>query len=277
MKIPLVSVVIPTFNRPIQLCELLESLHRQTFQSFEVIIVNDNGTSVDFVKEIYPELEITVIEPLGKLQHVQARNLGVRTASGNYIMLCDDDDLLLPGHMEKMMHEIQSADLVYSDVEIFHYILHKEKREVTERYLFAYSNNIEEMKKFSTYVPSGSLYRKSLHEEIGYFDPDVHNYWDWDFYLRSASKHRIKRVPQASVLYAFGNNNNNSSKLDSMRLYLDRLCIKHSLGYLPTKNFWLLLKEKEMMLREAESTRTWDGIIHPSRLALDTIKKPAVI
>ncbi|RDI39990.1 glycosyltransferase family 2 protein [Falsibacillus pallidus] len=269
MKTIEVSVVIPTFNRPIQLCELLESLHRQTFQSFEVIIVNDNGASVDFVNGLYPELEITVINPPGKLQHVRARIAGVHAAKGTYIMLCDDDDLLLPGHMERMMQEIQSADLVYSDVEIFHYLLHKDRREATGKHLFAYSNEIKDMQKFSTYVPSGSLYRKSLHEEIGYFDPDMHNYWDWDFYLRTSRQHKIKRVPEASVLYAFGNNDNNSSNLESMRLYLDRLCIKHQLGYLPTNNFWLLLDDPATVNRKSDSNRTWNGIIEPSRLAIN--------
>lgn len=47
------------------------------------------------------------------------------------------------------------------------------------------------------------MYRRSLHDTLGYFDPDVHNYWDWDFYLRAAKQHRVKRVPCASVIYAF--------------------------------------------------------------------------
>lgn len=47
------------------------------------------------------------------------------------------------------------------------------------------------------------MYRRFLHDEIGYFDADVHNYWDWDFYLRAAKDYRVKRVPCASVIYAF--------------------------------------------------------------------------
>jgi len=127
---------------------------------------------------------------------------------------------------------------------------------------------LDEMKKFSTYVPSGSMYKRSLHDEIGYFDPAVHNYWDWDFFLRAAERFRVKRVPFASVIYAFSDQGDNQSgDLGRMRqYYLDVLSEKHQLGKLPTKNFFVLLEEPAMKKRKAESEIVWDGKPVASRL-----------
>jgi glycosyltransferase involved in cell wall biosynthesis len=257
---PMVSVIVPTYNRPQVLCENLEALSRQAFRDFEVIVVNDCGADVDFVEELYPELSITVVNMESNQKHVHARNRGLLNARGELIMLCDDDDLLLPGHMRRMVKEIEGYDLVYPDVEIFDYTVEDGIRMPTKRFLFAYNSDLPAMRKFSTFVPSGCLYRKHIHEEIGLFDPEVYHYWDWDFFLRAAERFRVKRVPYAGVLYAFSESGDNmSGSLDCMKPYLRRLSEKHGLGELPTKNFFLLLEEPDVKNRRAESEVVWDG------------------
>ncbi len=267
MERPLVSVVIPTYNRADFLGELLESLARQSYSPLEIIIVNDCGDNIDVMRELYPELNIVIIDMESNRKHVHARNRGVSHASGELIMLCDDDDLILPGHVERMVREIEDCDLVYSDVEIFDYTIENGRRIPTSRFLFAYEYDLAAMRKFSTFVPSGCLYRKKIHDAIGMFDPEVYHYWDWDFFLRVAETFRVKRVPVAGVLYAFSQAGAHlSGGLDDMRPYLDKLSSKHNLGYLPTKNFFLLLEEPEVKQRRAESEIVWDGRPFPSRL-----------
>lgn len=263
----IVSVVIPTYNRLYALAELLESLSRQSYQSFEVIIVNDAGEPVDELLMLYKELKIKIINQENNIHHVQARNIGVTHARADWIMLIDDDDLLLPFHIEQMVEESKGYDLVYTDVEIVNYQSIKNTRHAKSRFLFAYTYDLEAMRKFSTYVPSGSLFRKQTYEQLGGFDPAMRNYWDWDFFLRVADKFQVKRVPVASVLYAFSDTGDNqSSQLSVMRTYLDRLCEKHNLGHLPTKNFFLLLEEDAVKERQATSEVRWDGKPTISRL-----------
>lgn len=262
MTQPKVSVVIPTYNRLMLLGELIEALSRQTFQDFEVIIVNDAGESVDILKEVYPNLSIIIVEMEENSKHVHARNQALERASGELIMLIDDDDLIVPTHMETMVNAIQGYDLVYSDVEIVHFQVENGVRTPANRFMFAYEMNLEAMKKFSTFVSSGSLYRREIHNDLGLFDPDVHNYWDWDFFLRVAEKYQVNRVPTAGVLYDFSDANNNQSKdhsSASRRFYLDALAKKHNLGKLPTKNFFTLLEEPEVKQRSTESKQIWDG------------------
>jgi glycosyltransferase involved in cell wall biosynthesis len=269
MKRPKVSTVIPTFNRLFQLAELMESLSRQTFQEFEVIIVNDGGERVDILKDVYSNLDIVIVEMDANRGHVHARNEGLKQARGEFILLMDDDDLLVHTHIEKMVEAMDDSDLLYSDVEIVKFEVENNIRMPKSRSLFAYELELEAMRKFSTFVPSGCLYRKSIHNIVGYFDPEVHNYWDWDFFLTVAETHRIKRIPTAGVIYDFSDSNNNQSKeTTSRKVYLDRLSVKHNLGPLPTENFFTLLKKPEVMKRRAESELVWDGMPFVSKLAL---------
>ncbi|WP_404429982.1 glycosyltransferase family 2 protein [Sutcliffiella horikoshii] len=265
--LPLVSVVIPTYNRLTMLSELMEALVLQTRKDFEVIVVNDGGERVDSLKEYYPELDLTLIDLTENVKHVQARNIGVSFAKGEFIMLIDDDDLIVPTHIETMLEKIKDVDLVYSDVEIVQYTTKNGVREAKTRHLFAYELDLAEMRKFSTFVPSGCLYRSYLHDQVGKFDPEMKNYWDWDFFLRVSERCTVARSEVAGVLYDFSEENSNQSKdLNSMRFYLDRLSEKHKLGDLPTKNFWLLLEEPEVKNRESPSKVVWNGLQLISRL-----------
>jgi glycosyltransferase involved in cell wall biosynthesis len=269
-RLPLVTVIIPTYNRHVELAELLESLSRQTFRSFEVIIVNDGGAPVEPVVGLYPELDVKLVTSEENLMHVRARNLALGLARGEWIMPCDDDDLLVPTHLERMVAESGDADFLYSDAEIVEFALNGAEpvRLPRSRRLFAYAYDPEGMRTFSTYVPSGSLYRKAIHDAIGLFDPDMHHYWDWDFLLRVTGRFRIKRVAAAGVLYAFAPSSGNlSDNLADMERYLGRLCAKHGLGDLPVKNFFLLLEEPGVKARRADSEIVWDGTPFRSRLA----------
>ncbi len=259
-----VSIITPTYNRPNTLAELLEALSRQTYPDFEVIIVNDAGISVQEVVALYPELKATVIDLPNNSYHVVARNAALPHVQGRYIMPIDDDDLIISDHIECMVQAIERehADLVYADVEIFDYRVEQGTRIPTKRLLFAYEHDFELICKFNTYVASGSIYRRELHEILGTFDVEIRNYWDWDWILRVMKKgSKVHKVARASTLYAFASSggDNQSGKQDVMRMYLDRLCVKHDLGHLPTKNFFLMLEEEEIRSRRAASQLCWDG------------------
>ncbi|MCZ8511683.1 glycosyltransferase [Paenibacillus filicis] len=91
----MISVIIPTYNRYLELGELLECLDKQHERRFEVIIVNDNGQRIDDVIQPYRDcLDIRTIHLEQNYKHIYARNRGVAEARGDYILLCDDDDLL---------------------------------------------------------------------------------------------------------------------------------------------------------------------------------------
>lgn len=265
-----ISVIIPTYNRPAALAEAVESVSRQTYRNFEIIVVNDAGEPADPIRALYPELDIRVYDQPDNRKHVHARNRGIGEASGEYIMLLDDDDLLLPGHMERMVKEIGDHDFVYADAEIFGYRTEGRTRIPVSRHLFAYRYDRQLLRRFNTYLSTGCLYRSELHERLGSFDPEMYHYWDWDWVLRVSADSRVKRVPEASVLYAFSTGGDHQSGAhEQMRPYLDKLCAKHGLGVLPTKNFFVLLEEPDIAGYRDDSVVLWDGAPVVSRYAAD--------
>jgi len=272
-RMPTISVITPTYNRQHTVAELLEALSRQTFTDFEVLIVNDAGKPVDAAVAMYPSLKVEVIDLPVNSYHVWARNAALPRARGSWIMPIDDDDLIVPDHMETMLGQAGDADLVYGDVEIFDYTVKSGSgsRLPTGRFLFAYEHDPALLRQFNTYVASGSLYRRELHDALGPFDPEMRNYWDWDWILRVVDAgYRVKKVPRAGTLYAFASvgGDNQSGKQDAMRPYLDRLSEKHGLGYLPTKNFFLMLEEEAIRSRRTASEIVWDGKPFISRYRL---------
>ncbi|HZG75654.1 MAG TPA: glycosyltransferase family 2 protein [Paenibacillus sp.] len=268
---PTISVITPTYNRPRTVAELLEALSRQTFADFEVLLVNDAGERIDDVVALYPSLRVEIVNLPVNSYHVWARNAALPHVRGEWIMPIDDDDLIVPDHMETMLGESADADLVYGDVEIFDFMVKAGTRQPTGRFLFAYEHDPALLRRFNTYVASGSLYRRALHDTLGPFDAEMRNYWDWDWILRVLEAgYRVKKVPVAGTLYSFASSggDNQSVNRDAMRLYLDRLSAKHGLGDLPTSNFFLMLEEEAIRSRRTASRIVWDGKPFASRYRL---------
>ncbi|MCS6881932.1 MAG: glycosyltransferase family A protein [Oscillochloridaceae bacterium] len=97
---PLVSVIIPTFNRADLLPQTIESCLAQTYRNLEVIVVDDGST--DATAEVVARYGPKVIYVKQDRQGVgRARRRGVQQASGEYITFLDSDDLMLPTKIER--------------------------------------------------------------------------------------------------------------------------------------------------------------------------------
>jgi glycosyltransferase involved in cell wall biosynthesis len=103
METPLVSVIIPTYNRPRLLKETLDSVMLQSFQNFEIIVIDD-GTPNNKNEELctlYERITYRKIDNSGGPS--RPRNAGIKIAKGKYIAFVDDDDLWLLDKLEKQV------------------------------------------------------------------------------------------------------------------------------------------------------------------------------
>jgi glycosyltransferase involved in cell wall biosynthesis len=101
---PLVSVIVPTHKRLPYLIQTVRAILAQSYPALEVLIVADGHDQdvADFVSDLKdPRLEYLACPPAGR--PAVPRNFGLRHASGEYIALCDDDDLW---HREKIQKQI---------------------------------------------------------------------------------------------------------------------------------------------------------------------------
>lgn len=115
----LVSIIIPMYNAKLYIEECLESIHNQTYDCFECIIINDGSTDGgEVLAKRYVKLDerFTIIDV--KNQGVSfARNIGLEKAVGKYIIFVDCDDLLERNYLFYMVQEIekQRVDILFSD------------------------------------------------------------------------------------------------------------------------------------------------------------------
>ncbi len=245
---PLVSIIVPTFNRPGHLRECLQSIAAQTFSDWEAIVINDAGEPVERVAAEFAQHPMRVIHLPAKQGQVAARNRGVEIARGKYIAFCDDDDQWLPAHLSGLVEALRiGACLAYSDAEIVVFENALRARVPAQRELFAFDYDPWLLRHWNFIPPSSAAYPRELHEEMGMFDEAMEDYWDWDWWLRIASRYPVRRIPTASVLLGVDSDGQNASAdLERMAPNLARLTSKHGLGPLPTSNFMLMLREPEL-------------------------------
>ena len=118
---PLVSVIVPTFNRAHVLNRTLDSILAQTFRDYEVVIIDDGSTdgTRSLVEPYLDGNPITYLYQENK-GVAQARNTGVENSHGSYLAFCDSDDFWLPEKLEKQLRLFTSdIAIVFSDAYIF--------------------------------------------------------------------------------------------------------------------------------------------------------------
>jgi glycosyltransferase involved in cell wall biosynthesis len=117
---PLVSIVIPTYNRERVLAAALASVRKQTWPTWEAIVIDNHST--DDTAGMLSRLADERIRPLAIHNHgviAASRNLGLLHARGEYIAFLDSDDSWQPQKLEKAVHALEAgADVVYHDMNI---------------------------------------------------------------------------------------------------------------------------------------------------------------
>ena len=132
----LVSVIVATYRREEALKSALLSLQQQTYNNFEVILIDDNGCKAwnDKVKNIineFKEFKIQLIVNNHNQGSARTRNIGIKAAKGKYITFLDDDDIYLPEKIEKQVNCIhkEKADFCLTDL----YLYNKDEKLVDKR------------------------------------------------------------------------------------------------------------------------------------------------
>lgn len=110
-NLPLVSVVIPTFNRPQYLQRCIESIKNQTYKNIEIIVVDDNNPNTlerretEKVLSLYKNnSNIIYLKHERNKNGSAARNTGWKFSKGEYITFVDDDDIIYSDKIQKQVN-----------------------------------------------------------------------------------------------------------------------------------------------------------------------------
>ncbi len=219
-KNPLVSVIIPTYNRGWILKEAIDSVLAQNFTDFELIIV-DNG-STDNTQDILDSYkEKIIVERHSRNKGVSAaRNRGIASASGQYIAFLDSDDLWLP---QKLSTQI---DFFNANPEAL--ICQTEEKWIRNSIFVnpkkrhkKISGNIFEQSLYLCLVsPSAVMIKRSLFEKTGMFDESLPACEDYDMWLRISCRYPVYLIDTPLIIKRGGHADqlSRSSGLDRYRI-----------------------------------------------------------
>lgn len=233
-----VSVILPTYNRAECLGEAINSVLAQTYEDFELLIVDDGST--DNTREIVEKYSDSRIQYY-KLDinggQSKARNYGMRLAKGEFIAFEDSDDLWMPQKLEKQMSafatEKENVGLVYHKYQFDTGEIVPEEEIPLEKK----NGNIYEQLLWNNLVGMPTLMiRRECLEEIGYLDENMKCLEDYDFALRLAQKYQAIFIDEV-LLKASYSGTGVSSKLYDFMVAKCFLIQKHKVAYLESGAF----------------------------------------
>ena len=203
IEAPLISVIIPNYNYANFLGEAIESVLKQTYQNFEIFVV-DNESSDDsiIVASKYEEFITIVRKQHGGVS--SARNLGFSLAKGSYICFLDSDDTWVEDKLEQQMKVALSsqAEIVYSGINLCDENLKVEGVLIPEYRGDCYSYYLKNPTKAIVLLGcSNALIKSSEIERIGGFREYLHHSADWDFFRRLCLESKVDWVSTPQINY----------------------------------------------------------------------------
>ncbi|MBM4053175.1 MAG: glycosyltransferase [Planctomycetes bacterium] len=202
-KKPLVSIIMPTYNCATYLPESIDSVLAQTYEAYEIIVIDDGST--DNTKSVLaPYMEKIRYIDLGRNKGLPtARNLGIESAKGEFIAFLDADDIWMPEKLELSIDQfLKNPDvgMVYS------------------KHINVDSKSRYREGKIKGKLPSGNIFaqlffeqnfvicssvvvRKEVFNKAGLFDYELVNCQDWDMWLRIAFYYKAIGINTPLVKY----------------------------------------------------------------------------
>lgn len=206
MQNPLVSVIIPTYNRDTYLEEAIYSVAHQTYSNIEIIIVDD-GSTVNYAESIcskYAKCNY-YFKPNGGLS--SARNFGISVATGEYIAFLDDDDYWELDKLEKQVEILNnnlSVDCVHSSAAVV-----DENGNLTGQCIGAAQDKVHKRSGYVFWNALGTwvaksptpLIRKKVFQPNLMFDETIKVGEDVDFYQRMFYRHKVYYIKEPLAFY----------------------------------------------------------------------------
>ncbi|MDZ5143458.1 glycosyltransferase family 2 protein [Microbacterium testaceum] len=206
-----VGIVVRTRRRPDFLRRALADVAAQTFHDYRIVVVNDGGDP----NEVEAIVAASDVRDAVQVQHIAdgeggrcvAANTGVRDAGTDLVVLHDDDDRWHPEFLARTVawlddHARSPAVAVSTE------IVYEEQRggtwtEVGRAPFWAGMQRISlgEMMSVNRAVPISVLYRRSVHDEVGWYDETLDAVEDWDLYLRILRTGEIGFLPGEALAF----------------------------------------------------------------------------
>ena len=208
---PKVSVIVPTYNRADRLERALNSIVSQTYQDFELIVVDDGSTDkTSQLMKSFPKAQYFYIKKNSGVS--KARNVGLAFAKGELICFLDSDDLWKEKKIQIQslwLENNKDSQICYTD-EIW--VRNGVRVNPMNRHR-KYSGDIfRHCLGLCIVSPSSVMIRAKLFDEIGNFDESLPSCEDYDLWLRIASKYAFHFIEEPLIIKYGGHSDQLSRK-----------------------------------------------------------------
>jgi len=215
-ELPLVSIMVATYNRPDDLDRCLRDLSLQTYPRLEIVVNNDAGENVDHIVARYPRARV-VNQPvnLGMLLTIRAE---FKNITGEYVQMLADDDTLYPDHVERLMGAmLRSGARVAHGNTLIRYQDRDAGGELTttgfNSIVFSDSTTATEALVSTPIAGQSLIIRRDILDEIGEFSIET-QLPDQEFQMRAANHYVFVWIDQCTSEWRVRNLENLSSKVD---------------------------------------------------------------
>ena len=221
---PRVSVVIPTYKRAHLISRAIQSVLDQTYQDFEIIVVDDGSTdNTEEIVQNYKEDRIRYIRHSVNKGAAAARNTGIKASRGKYIAFQDSDDEWFPDKLEQQIKVFDDASSEVGVVYSGFYRIEADKKVYfpSDRFTQIDGNIHNELLKGNFVGTPAVLIKKECFENIKYFDENLRALEDWELWIE-ISKHYTFKYINKPLLCAY-------STLNSVNLNQNNMLKAHEI------------------------------------------------
>ncbi len=202
-----ISVIICTFNREKYISEAIDSVLKQTYPNFEIIVIDDAST--DNTEQVLTQYKnnpkIKIFKNEQNLGISKSRNRGVSLATGEYIAMLDSDDYWTDTKKLEKQAEILNKNkdvaIVGSSIRVI--LDRNSKLEELQKYKYK-TRDVQIRKKMlgkNQIAQSSVLFRKNVFEEFGGYDESYEVAEDFDLWLKIGRKYKFANLKEITVDY----------------------------------------------------------------------------
>lgn len=213
---PLFSIIVPTFNRPQLLQRAIRSIFKQTFESWEIIVINDGSTEFYHLEELeHPQVRYYSKENTGL---ASTRNYGITRAIGEYVCFLDDDDEYMQNHLFEL-HKLIDLNPTAGLFRTLTYLSYDNNNLVEQEFKNYQDSTLKTLYNNLLTVNNVCLPRKVFEQYR--FDPSIPIAEDYDLWTRLAMRYDFTVVKKYTTVYYINEETMSSGSVSKYSLYIN--------------------------------------------------------
>jgi glycosyltransferase involved in cell wall biosynthesis len=223
---PLVSVILPVFNRADIVKKSIRSVLNQSYNNLELIVIDDGSTddTPQAVKSVQDDRIIYIRKDNNKGANT-ARNTGLKAATGEYIAYIDSDVVWLPDKIKTQVDKIESANDKTGVVHCYAYSEFDGYFQIVKRN--HHGNIFEDLISSKAKATTSSLLiDSSCFDQCGGWDEDLRSFNEYDMLLRFAEKYRFEVVQKPMLFEIDHTNSSITVNVDARRAGIEKIIQK---------------------------------------------------